>query len=160
MNIPIHRKLQKILFVCHGNICRSPMAEFVMKDLLAKTGISDVTVESAALRTDEIGNDIHHGTRSILVKYGIPFSPRAAWQITAAKASEFDIVIGMDAYNMADLRRLMFPEDMVKVCKMMEQTGSSRDVADPWYTGDFEATYADVLEGCSKLLECIKKSRG
>ena len=157
MNIP--GRLQKILFVCHGNICRSPMAEFVMKDLLAKAGISDVSVESAALRTDEIGNGIHHGTRSVLVKYGIPFTPRAAWQITAAKASEYDIVIGMDAYNMADLKRLVFPEDMPKVCKMLELTGSTRDVADPWYTGDFEMTYADVLAGCKVLLESILKSR-
>lgn len=156
----ISSKLQKILFVCHGNICRSPMAEFVMKDLLAKAGISDVTVESAALRTDEIGNDIHHGTRSILVKYGIPFGPRAAWQITAAKASEYDVIVGMDAYNMADLKRLVYPEDMAKVCKMLELTGSPRDVADPWFTGDFETTYADVLAGCNALLERIGKSRG
>ena len=157
MKIP--DKLNRILFVCHGNICRSPMAEFVMKDMLAKAGISGVTVESAALRTDEIGNDIHHGTRSILVKYGIPFAPRSAWQITAAKVKEYDIVVGMDAYNMADLKRLVFPEDMGKVCKMLELTGSSRDVADPWFTGDFEMTYADVAAGCGVLLECIEKSR-
>ena len=155
MNIP--ENLRKILFVCHGNICRSPMAEFVMKDLLAKAGISDVSVESAALRTDEIGNDIHHGTRSVLVKYGIPFKSRAAWQITAAKASEYDIVIGMDAYNMADLKRLVFPEDMPKVCKMLELTGSARDVADPWYTGDFDATYNDVMQGCEAFLDFLKQ---
>ena len=157
MKIP--EKLQKILFVCHGNICRSPMAEFVMKDLLAKSGIADVSVESAALRTDEIGSDIHRGTRSILVKYEIPFSPRAAWQLTAAKASEYDIIVGMDGYNMADLKRLLSPEDLPKACKMLELTGSVRDVADPWYTGDFEMTYADVLAGCNVLLESIKKSK-
>jgi len=132
------------------------MAEFVMKDLLAKAGISGVTVESAALRTDEIGSDIHRGTRGILVRYGIPFAPRAAWQLNAAKAAEYDIIVGMDAYNMADLKRLVYPEDMPKVCKMLELTGSSRDVADPWYTGDFEATYADVLAGCKVLLEAVK----
>lgn len=154
MNIPIN--LRKILFVCHGNICRSPMAEFVMKDMLAKAGVSGVSVESAALRTDEIGSDIHRGTRAILVKYGIPFAPRAAWQLNAAKASEYDIIVGMDSYNMADLRRLVFPKDMPKVCKMLELTGSARDVADPWYTGDFEATYADVLAGCKVLLDAIK----
>ena len=148
----ISSKLQKILFVCHGNICRSPMAEFVMKDLLAKAGISDVTVESAALRTDEIGNDIHHGTRSILVKYGIPFGPRAAWQITAAKASEYDVIVGMDAYNMADLGRLVYPEDRGKIRRMLSFAGSTRDVADPWYTGDFNVTYGDVLAGCRALM--------
>ena len=157
MNIP--KNLRKILFVCHGNICRSPMAEFVMKDLLAKAGITDVSVESAALRTDEIGNDIHYGTRGILVKYGIPFSSRAAWQLTAAKVSEYDMVVGMDAYNMADLKRLVFPEDMGKVFKMLELTGASRDVADPWFTGNFEATYEDVLAGCTAILESVRKDR-
>ena len=155
----ITRKIDRILFVCHGNICRSPMAEFVMKDMLAKAGITDVTVESAAMRRDEIGNDIHHGTRSILVKYGIPFTPRAAWQLTAAKASEYDIIVAMDDYNMADLKRLVYPEDMPKVCKMLELTGSVRDVADPWYTGNFETTYADVLAGCKALLERIVSFR-
>ena len=157
MNIPAN--LRKILFVCHGNICRSPMAEFVMKDLLAKAGITDVSVESAALRTDEIGNDIHYGTRGILVKYGIPFTHRAAWQLTAAKVSEYDMVVGMDAYNMADLKRLVYPEDMGKVFKMLELTGSSRDVADPWFTGNFEETYEDVLSGCTAILESIIKDR-
>ena len=136
------------------------MAEFVMKDLLVKADVAGVSVESAALRTDEIGSDIHRGTRAMLVKYGIPFAPRAAWQLNAAKASEYDIIVGMDAYNMADLKRLVFPEDMPKVRKMLELTGSARDVADPWYTGDFEATYADVLAGCSALLDAIKAENG
>ena len=157
MNIP--ENLHKILFVCHGNICRSPMAEFVMKDLLAKAGITDVSVESAALRTDEIGNDIHYGTRGILVKYGIPFTHRSAWQLTAAKVSEYDMIVGMDAYNMADLKRLVYPEDMGKVFKMLELTGLSRDVADPWFTGNFEETYEDVLAGCTAILESIRKGR-
>ena len=130
-----------------------------MKDLLAKAGITDVSVESAALRTDEIGNDIHYGTRGILVKYGIPFTHRSAWQLTAAKVSEYDMVVGMDAYNMADLKRLVYPEDMGKVFKMLELTGSSRDVADPWFTGNFEETYEDVLSGCTAILESIIKDR-
>ena len=130
-----------------------------MKDLLAKTGITDVSVESAALRTDEIGNDIHYGTRGILVKYGIPFTHRSAWQLTAAKVSEYDMIVGMDAYNMADLKRLVYPEDMGKVFKMLELTGLSRDVADPWFTGNFEETYEDVLAGCTAILESIIKDR-
>ena len=130
-----------------------------MKDLLAKAGITDVSVESAALRTDEIGNDIHYGTRGILVKYGIPFTHRSAWQLTAAKVSEYDMVVGMDAYNMADLKRLVYPEDMGKVFKMLELTGLSRDVADPWFTGNFEETYEDVLAGCTAILESIIKDR-
>ena len=130
-----------------------------MKNLLAKAGIADVSVESAALRPDEIGNDIHCGTKGILVKYGIPFASRAAWQLAPAKASEYDMIVGMDAYNMADLKRLVFPEDMNRVFKMLELAGSSRDVADPWFTGDFEATYEDVLAGCAAILEVLRKRR-
>ena len=113
----------KILFLCHGNICRSPMAEFVMKDLVRKAGIEGVEIESAALHTDEIGNDIHYGTRSKLKEMGVPFTPRAAWLITAAKAKEYDFLIGMDAYNIADLRRLVYSEDLPKIHKLPEFDG-------------------------------------
>ena len=140
----------KILFVCHGNICRSPMAEFVMKDLLAKAGRDDVAVESAALHTDEIGSDTHYGTKRELTRHGIPFAPRRAWLLTADRVSEYDLVIGMDGANMRDLRRLAGKG--AKFRKLMEFAGSERDVADPWYTGDFEATYADVVDGCTALL--------
>ena len=116
--------MARILFLCHGNICRSPMAEFVMKELVRRAGRTDVSVESAALHTDEIGSDIHYGTRGKLVEKKIPFSPRAAWLLTAAKAREYDYLVGMDDYN----------------------------IADPWYTGNFDATYDDVLVGCTALL--------
>ena len=142
----------KLLFVCHGNICRSPLAEFVMKDLLRKAGRSDVAVESAALHTDELGNDIHHGTRRMLERYGIPFAPRAAWLLSAAKAAEYDMIVGMDRYNMADLRRLVHPADLPKLRKLLDIAGLNRDVADPWYTGNFDETYADVIVGCRALL--------
>ena len=150
----------KILFLCHGNICRSPMAEFVMKYLLAEAGRDDVVVESAALHTDEIGNDVHPGTRAKLRAMGVPFAPRAAWLLTAAKAREYDLLIGMDAYNMADLRRLVWPEDLGKVRKLLSFTGSGRDVADPWYTGNFDATWDDVLAGCRALLAALPPRRG
>ena len=145
----------KILFLCHGNICRSPMAEFVMKDLLKKAGRTDVTVESAALHTDEIGNDIHYGTRQKLTEMKVPFAPRAAWLLTAAKAKEYDLLIGMDRYNLADLRRLVYPEDRDKIRLLLDYTGQGRDVADPWYTGNFDATWDDVLAGCTALLKEI-----
>ena len=145
----------KILFLCHGNICRSPMAEFVMKELVRRAGRDDIVVESAALHTDEIGNDIHYGTRRKLQAEGIPFAPRRAWLLTAAKAREYDLLIGMDAYNIADLRRLVFPEDAGKIRKLLSFAGSQRDIADPWYTGNFDETYADVLEGCTALLESL-----
>ena len=147
----------KLLFVCHGNICRSPMAELVMKDLLEKAGRHDVVVESAALHTDELGNDIHYGTRRELDRHGIPHTPRAAWLLSAAKASEYDLIVGMDGYNMADLRRLVFPDDRPKLRKLLTYAGLDRDVADPWYTGNFEETYADVILGCTHLLESLEK---
>ena len=153
----------KILFLCHGNICRSPMAEFVMKELVRRAGRDDIVVESAALHTDEIGNDIHYGTRrkllslqlSVLLLQGIPFALRRAWLLTAAKAREYDLLIGMDDYNMADLRRLVFPEDAGKIRKLLSFAGSGRDIADPWYTGNFDETYADILEGCTALLKSL-----
>ena len=149
----------KILFLCHGNICRSPMAEFVMKDLLAKAGRTDIEVESAALHTDEIGSDIHFGTRGKLREMGIPFTSRQAWLLTAAKAREYDLLIGMDRYNVADLRRLVFPEDQPKIKMLLEYAGSSRPIADPWYTGNFDDTWNDVLEGCTALLHALEAAK-
>ena len=147
--------MKSILFLCHGNICRSPMAEFVMKKLIADAGRDDIKVESAALHTDEIGSDIHYGTRAKLKEKGVPFAPRAAWLLTAAKAKEYDFLIGMDAYNIADLKRLVFPEDLAKVHSLLSFAGSNRSIADPWYTGNFDETYDDVLAGCTALLKIL-----
>ncbi len=133
------------------------MAEFVMKKLVADAGLEDVQVESAALHTDEIGNDIHRGTRAKLTEMGIPFSRRAAWLLTAEKAREYDLLVGCDAYNKADLLRLVFPEDRRKVHLLLEFAGKGRDIADPWYTGNFDATYDDVMEGCTALLSAIRR---
>ena len=126
-----------------------------MKDMLAKAGRDDVVVESAALHTDEIGSDTHHGTRRELTRHGVPFSPRRAWLLSRAAASQYDLIIGMDEANMRDLRRLVDASDMPKLHKLLDFAGIDRDVADPWYTGDFEATYADVVAGCSALLKQI-----
>lgn len=126
-----------------------------MKELVRRAGRKDVEVESAALHTDEIGNDIHRGTRAKLREKGIPFAPRAAWLLTAEKARGYDLLIGMDDYNIADLRRLVYPEDLPKVRKLLSFAGSERSIADPWYTGNFDETYDDVLEGCTALLESL-----
>ena len=150
----------KLLFVCHGNICRSPMAEFVMKELLRRDGLEDVSVESAALHTDEIGSDIHYGTKRELDRHAIPYTRRAAWLLTAAKAHEYDLIVGMDAYNIADLKRLVYPEDSNKIRRLSAFAGVSRDIADPWYTGNFDETYADVLAGCRGLLAKLEARLG
>jgi protein-tyrosine phosphatase len=147
--------MTKILFLCHGNICRSTMAEFVMKHLVKKSGRDDIEIASAALHTDEIGSDTHRGTKAKLNEMGIPFTKRAAWLLTADKAQEYDLLIGMDDYNIADLKHLVFPEDLSKVRKLLSFAGSERSIADPWYTGNFDATYDDVLEGCTALLAAI-----
>ena len=127
-----------------------------MKELLRRAGIEDVVVASAAMHTDAIGSDIHHGPRGQLRAEGIPFAPRAAWLLTAAEAREYDLLVGMDAYNKADLLRLVYPDDRAKVHLLLDFAGKSRDIADPWYTGNFDETYADVLEGCTALLEKIR----
>ena len=124
-----------------------------MRELVRRAGRDDIEVASAALHTDEIGNDIHYGTRRKLQAEGIPFAPRRAWLLNAAKAREYDLLIGMDDYNIADLRRLVSSEDAGKIRKLLSFAGSERDIADPWYTGNFDQTYADVLEGCTALLE-------
>ena len=123
-----------------------------MKKLVADAAREDIVVESAALHTDEIGSDIHYGTRGKLIEKGVPFAPRQAWLLTAAKAREYDYLIGCDSYNIADLKRLVYPEDKPKIHRLLEFAGVNRDIADPWYTGNFDATYDDVLWGCTALL--------
>lgn len=150
-----------ILFVCHGNICRSPMAEFVMKERLRQAGLDDaVHVESAAMHRDEIGSDTHYGTKEILDRYGIPYEPRAARLATKADYARFDYLVGMDRYNMRDMRRLFDNDPAGKLSLLMEWVGSEHDVADPWYTGDFDTTYEDIDAGCLAFVEHLKRTLG
>ena len=147
----------KILFVCHGNICRSPMAEFVMKELVRQAGLADsISVASAACRRDEIGSDTYYGTKNKLREEYIPFEPRHARQITSTDYEEYDYIIGMDGENMRDLSRLTKGDPFGKVHLLMDFAGEARDVADPWYTDDFDATYRDVRKGCEALLKKLK----
>ena len=140
----------KILFVCHGNICRSPMAEFVMKDLVQKAGISDrVHIASAAVSREEIGNPVYPPARRELQRHGIDCHGHAAHQITLRELQEYDKVYYMDASNARYLKRL-FGSDADKCQPLLDH-----DVADPWYTGDFAATWNDVLSGCQAILEEI-----
>lgn len=145
----------RILFVCHGNICRSPMAEFVMKDLVKKAGLEDeFYIESAATSTEELGNPVHYGTRSILKRHGISCDGKYARQMTRSDYAEFDMLIAMDQRNLRNMERFTGGDPAGKVSLLLDYAGrSGEEVADPWYTGDFQATWDDVLEGCTGLME-------
>ena len=144
----------RILFVCHGNICRSPMAEFVMKDLVKKAGREEeFYIESAATSTEELGNPVHYGTRSILARHGISCDGKYARQMTRADYAGFDLLIAMDDRNLRNMERFSGGDPDGKVSMLMDYTDRPGEVADPWYTGDFQATWDDVYDGCSGLLE-------
>ena len=148
----------KILFVCHGNICRSPMAEFVLKDLVEKAGLSNgFHIESAATSTEELGNPVHRGTRKILTAKGISCEGKTARQINSDDYGAFDYLIGMDDENIRRMRYMLGGDPDNKIHKLLEFAESSRSIADPWYTGDFDATYRDVMEGCSALLRKVAR---
>ena len=148
----------KVLFICHGNICRSPMAEFVMKDLVNKAGLADqVYIASAATSTEEIGNPVHYGTREKLRKLGISCAGKTAVQLKKSDYAKYDYLIGMDSWNIRNMSRMLGGDPDGKIHKMLEFAGRSGDVADPWYTGDFEATYRDALAGCQGLLKEIQE---
>ena len=145
--------MKKILFVCHGNICRSPMAEFVMKDLVRKAGLaSQFYIESAATSREEIGNPVYPPARRKLAQHGISCDGHAARQLTNQDYDEYDLLIGMDSANLRNMQRIYSGDPDGKLHLLMDYTDCSHDVADPWYTGDFEATWQDVLAGYQGLL--------
>ena len=145
----------KVLFVCHGNICRSPMAEFILKALVKARGLEDrFHIESAAVSTEEIGNPIYPPAKRCLQQHGVWFSPeKRARQVTKADYDRFDRIICMDASNLRLIRRIIPSDPEGKIHLMMSYTGVGRDVADPWYTGDFEETFQDLLVACEAMLQ-------
>lgn len=144
----------KILFVCHGNICRSPMAEFAMKDLVKKAGAQDrFHIESAATSREELGNPVYPPARKKLAEHGINCAGKRARQLTPEDYDAYDYLIGMDSANLRNMRRICGGDPDGKIHLMLEYAGRSGDVADPWYTRDFEATWRDVEEGCQGLLK-------
>ena len=146
----------KILFVCHGNICRSTMAESVMTYLVKQRHMDNqFYINSAATSREEIGNTPHHGTVRKLKEVGIPVVPHRATQMTAQDYEEYDYLIGMDTANIRNMNRIAGGDPEGKIYKLLTFAGSGRDVADPWYTGDFDTTYNDVLEGCTAFLNKI-----
>ena len=152
--------MTRILFVCHGNICRSPMAEFVMKQLVGEAGREgDFYIESAATSTEELGNPVYPPARRKLAEHGISCQGKTARQLKRADYDRFDLLVGMDEWNLRNMRHICDGDPEGKIHRLMDFTDRPGDVADPWYTGDFERTWQDVLLGCRCLLESIIKTR-
>ena len=150
--------MHAVLFVCHGNICRSPMAEFVMKDLVRKAGAdTEFFIASAATSTEEIGNPVYPPARRKLAEHGIGCAGKTARQLRREDYDRFDLLIGMDGANLRNMRRICGGDPDGKLSLLLDWAGRSGDVADPWYTGDFEATWQDVLAGCQGLLDALIK---
>lgn len=147
-----------ILFVCHGNICRSTMAEYVMKDMAEKCGVADkLYINSAATSTDEIGNGVHHGTVKKLREVGIPVGDHRAVQVVKADYDKYDYIIGMDTPNIRNLNRMLGGDPQGKIYRLLDFTErKGDDIADPWFTHDFDATYTDVSEGCEGLIKHLQ----
>ena len=149
-------KMTKLLFVCHGNICRSPMAEFIFKKMISDKKLEKgFLIDSAATSTEEIGNDMHRGAKETLLRMNVPFSPKRARQITTEDYHTYDLLIGMDIENLYRMQKLWKNDPDNKVKLLLSYAGKDKDIADPWYTGDFDKTYMDLIEGCDALLKSL-----
>ena len=149
--------MTRILFICHGNICRSPMAEFVMKDLVKKAGLEgQFHIESAATSTEEIGNPVYPPVKRKLAEHGIDCTGKTARQLKNSDYDQYDLLIGMDRANLRNMHRICGGHFAGKLRLLMDYTDHPGDVADPWYTGDFETTWQDVLTGCQGLLKYLR----
>ena len=152
--------MKKILFVCLGNICRSPMAEFIFKDLVKKQGLEKkYTASSAGTSNEEVGNDMHYGAKDKLDEKGVLYSKHKARQLRREDYNKYDYIIGMESYNIRNILRIVGEDKENKVHRLLDFTNNPRDIADPWYTGNFEATYNDIVEGCKGFLEYLSEGK-
>lgn len=144
----------KVMFVCLGNICRSPMAEFLARDMAEKLGIADkYCFASSATSDEEVGNPVHPGTKRKLASLGISTGNKRAMRLTKADYNEYDYIIAMEDSNISDIYRIIGDDPDKKVCKLLDFTGKSRNIADPWYTGNFDVTYDDIKEGLTAFFK-------
>ena len=149
----------KILFVCHGNICRSPMAEFVFKNIAQQKNLQHLfLIESAGTSSEELGNDLHRGTKKILTENNIAYSRRSARKLIPADYDKYDYLIGMDERNIWNMERILGYDKDKKIYRLLDFTSYPHDIADPWYMGNFEQTYKDIFEGCNGLLSYLSKN--
>lgn len=148
--------MTRVLFVCLGNICRSPMAEFVFKDMIDKKGMAnEFYIESAATSNGEVGSPVHYGTKNKLASVGISVDGKTARQITKEDYDRFDYILGMESRNVRDILRIVGTDYENKVHRLLDFSDNPRDIADPWYTHNFDVTYDDIVEGCEAFLEKI-----
>jgi protein-tyrosine phosphatase len=149
--------MTKILFVCHGNICRSPMAELILKDMVKKSGIADdFFIASAATSAEELGNPVYPGARKRLAKEGISVAGKYATHLERSDYEKYDYLIGMDSRNIANMQKVFGGDPQKKVSRLLDFSSRPRDIADPWYSDDFETAYNDIHEGCVALLRRLR----
>ncbi len=150
----------KVLFICLGNICRSPMAEFVFKDMVKQAGLEDdFCIASAGTSNEEFGNPVHPGTRNKLREFGISVAGKTAVQIQRRDYEKYDYILAMERVNISGILRICGEDTDSKVYRLLDFTDNPRDISDPWFTGDFETTYTDVKEGCEAFLKYLQENR-
>ena len=149
----------RVLFVCLGNICRSPMAEFIFKNIVAKKGLShSFIINSAATSYEEIGNDIYYGAKDKLIQKHIPFTKRKATRIKKEDYIYYDFIIGMEEANIKNIKKIVGEDLDNKIVRLLDYSDNPRDITDPWYTGNFEITYNDIVEGCNDFIKYYKEN--